>query len=129
MNSYHQFYLASALTPKELTPIDPSDPSPVLDPSPPTEPTAPPILEDDNTIPSSTGSGGATINIYDGNIVGRTTSLPLSTAILAEAVTQGGGMGGFGEDSREGITVKQRTIIPLVVIAAGIAILILKPFK
>jgi hypothetical protein len=148
MNAYYQYFLASG---EEVrTPSTPSTPAPVpvtpTSPSvelEPVAPTAEPVAEEpattlgDNTI-QPVDDKGTTINIYGSG----TSSTHLGEELTIDTATgeiissTGGGYGGggggglFGDsNSKSAMLPFGKTIIPLAVMAAGAAILILKPIK
>jgi hypothetical protein len=147
--------LAPTLDPR--VPTAPS--SPTLDPSAPTgggsgggypeapvlDPVLEPSLEPSTSTNGDTNTTKPVTNIYiqDGLLSGGSTMIPLPTAELETPIGDGvggsgGGGGGFGGgggmpsgDGAKGAAMLPfgKTIIPLVVIAAGVGMLILKPIK
>ena len=123
--------------------------NPVSEPVTPTTPTIPtnPIVDNtatvDDTTRTSTASttqGGSSINVFGSGLNGAYTTnaliLPISTAVTTDGegnpIIAGGGGGGImpsEEGGAENILPFGKTIIPLVVMAVGAAILILKPIK
>lgn len=112
------------------------------------QPTSEPITSEDNLDQPITTSGdssttsdsGTTINIFNptGTTTGTTTAKDISVDTLTGDVDTGknvspvGGGGGFmggGEEKSSAPLVKPKTWIPLLVIAAGIGVIILKPIK
>jgi hypothetical protein len=143
MNAYYQYFLASGeevRTPSTpvTTPVEPV--APIAEPvAPIAEPVAaePATTLGDNTI-QPVDDKGTTINIYGSG----TSSTHLGEELTIDTATgeiissTGGGYGGggggglFGDsNSKSAMLPFGKTIIPLAVMAAGAAILILKPIK
>lgn len=106
---------------QQQTGLDPiveavTEPTPAVEPTPTTQPIT-------------------NIYIQDGLIGGIKSTFPLPTTELPvpidDMIGGGGGGGGIGmpSSSKKGAVVRKKTFLPLLVAAAGIGIIILKPFK
>tara|TARA_R110000765_G_scaffold274895_2_gene373338 strand:- start:177 stop:632 length:456 start_codon:yes stop_codon:yes gene_type:complete len=148
MNPYYQFamldgynYAASAIIPKFIAPTK-GEYIPALYTEP--EPTSAivPVKPSSNTGDATINTKPATtINIF--NPDGQTSSTSLSDEVTVDGdtgessstATQGGGSGGGGgggggaSKPKQKSLAKKKSMLPLIVLGAGIAILIFKPFK